>query len=65
MQADITVFDPARIADRATFERPDAYPEGIVHVLVNGESVVEMAGCTGKLPGRVLLKNPRKANAAG
>lgn len=38
--ADITVFDPARVNDRATYKKPMQYSEGIVHVLVNGEFVV-------------------------
>ena len=39
--ADITVFDPARVRDRATFEEPNQYPEGIEYVLVNGRIEVE------------------------
>jgi N-acyl-D-aspartate/D-glutamate deacylase len=38
--ADITVFDPARVIDKATFEKPAQYSEGIVDVLVNGVPVV-------------------------
>ena len=38
--ADITIFDAARIADRATYEQPDRYSEGIEYVLVEGEAVV-------------------------
>jgi len=38
--ADITVFDPARVIDRATYERPKQAPEGIPFVLVNGTPVV-------------------------
>ena len=38
--ADIVVFDPARVIDRATFEQPAQYSDGIVHVLVNGTFVV-------------------------
>src|SRR4051794_23677475 len=37
---DITVFDPARVIDKATFEKPAQYSEGIVDVLVNGVAVV-------------------------
>lgn len=39
--ADITIFDAARVTDRATFENPAQYSEGIVHVLVNGVPVVQ------------------------
>jgi len=39
--ADITVFDPARVIDRATFEKPAQYSEGISYVLVNGTLVVK------------------------
>ncbi|MDX2056686.1 MAG: D-aminoacylase, partial [Gemmatimonadales bacterium] len=35
--ADLVVFDPATIADRATFEQPFAYPDGITAVVVNGK----------------------------
>jgi N-acyl-D-aspartate/D-glutamate deacylase len=38
--ADLTVFDPARVIDKATFEKPDQYSEGITHVLVNGTFAV-------------------------
>ena len=34
--ADLTLFDPARVADRATYRQPTLQPEGIRHVLVNG-----------------------------
>jgi N-acyl-D-aspartate/D-glutamate deacylase len=54
--ADITVFDPARIADRATVEEPRRYPDGIVHVVVNGVMVIDAGTHTGALPGRVLRR---------
>jgi N-acyl-D-amino-acid deacylase len=54
-RADITVFDPARVEDRATFERPQDYPDGIRYVFVNGELVVERGDHTGRRPGRVLF----------
>jgi dihydroorotase len=38
--ADIAVFDPARVIDKATFDKPDQYSEGIPYVLVNGVLVV-------------------------
>ncbi len=53
--ADLVIFDPERIADRATFERPHAYSEGFDYVLVNGQVVIESDRPTGARPGRVLM----------
>jgi dihydroorotase len=51
--ADIVVFDPARVIDRATFEKPAQYSDGIVHVLVNGTFVVRGSSLVpGVAPGR-------------
>jgi dihydroorotase/N-acyl-D-amino-acid deacylase len=55
--ADLTVFDPATVIDRATFEAPHQTSEGIVHVLVNGRLVLENGRATGSHPGRI-LKGP-------
>jgi N-acyl-D-amino-acid deacylase len=52
--ADVAVFDPARIADHATFDDPHRYATGMVHVFVNGEQVVEGGEHTGARPGRVV-----------
>lgn len=54
LAADITVFDADAIADRATFDRPAAYPAGIHHVLVNGMLAVEAGRLAGTRSGRVL-----------
>jgi N-acyl-D-amino-acid deacylase len=54
MYADIVVFDPATIADRATFERPHQYAIGMRHVFVNGVHVLKDGEHTGALPGRAL-----------
>ena len=54
MWADLVVFDPDRVIDRATFDHPHAYPEGISHVLVNGITVIRNSEHTGALPGRPL-----------
>jgi N-acyl-D-amino-acid deacylase len=54
MFADITVFDPAKVIDRATFEAPNQYPTGIEYVLVNGKVSVDKAQRTPALGGRVL-----------
>ena len=51
---DITLFDPATIADTATFEKPHAFPTGIPWVLVNGVAVVRNGQHTGARPGQVL-----------
>jgi len=50
------VFDAARIADGATFEKPHEFPVGVTHVLVNGVFVVEAGAQTAARPGRVLRK---------
>jgi N-acyl-D-amino-acid deacylase len=60
-RADVTVFDPARIAERATYEDPHQYAAGVSTVLVNGEVVVDGGDHTGALPGRVL----RRRSGAG
>jgi N-acyl-D-amino-acid deacylase len=52
--ADIVVFDPATVGDRATFEKPHAYAAGIPYVLVNGVIVVKDGTHTGARPGVVL-----------
>ncbi|MFN2563661.1 MAG: amidohydrolase family protein [Gemmatimonadaceae bacterium] len=55
--ADLTVFDPDRVIDRATYERPREYSEGIVHVLVNGAFVVRDAALVdGASPGRPIRR---------
>jgi N-acyl-D-amino-acid deacylase len=53
--ADIVIFDPDKIIDTATFEKPHQYPLGIDRVLVNGKTVFEEGTMTGALPGQVLL----------
>src|SRR6266404_4628404 len=53
-RADLVVFDARRVADRATYEDPHRYPEGIEHVVVNGRFVVKNGEHTGSLPGKVL-----------
>ena len=57
--ADLVVFDPARVRDRATYAAPHAAPEGIVHVLVNGVFVVRDGEATTDRPGVVLRLAPR------
>jgi len=55
--ADVAVFDPARIADQATYEEPHRYARGVSTVVVNGQVVVDGGDHTGALPGRVLTRN--------
>jgi N-acyl-D-aspartate/D-glutamate deacylase len=52
--ADIVVFDLDKIADRASYENPISYPQGIHYVIVNGKITVEQGEHTGALGGRVL-----------
>ena len=54
MKADLTVFDPSTVQDRATFERPHQYAEGFYLTLVNGEVVFEDGEMTDARPGQVL-----------
>jgi len=54
MWADIDVFDPAKIHDVATFEKPNQLSIGMQYVLVNGVPVIADGKATNVLPGRVL-----------
>jgi N-acyl-D-amino-acid deacylase len=54
--ADLVVFDPAQIIDRATWKEPHQFPSGVEHVFVNGVSVVEGGAATGRLPGQILRR---------
>jgi dihydroorotase/N-acyl-D-amino-acid deacylase len=54
MWADVVVFDPAKITDKATFENPNQLSVGMDFVLVNGVLVIEDGKMTGALPGKVL-----------
>lgn len=54
MFGDVVVFDPATIADRATFDNPHQYAAGMRHVFVNGVQVLKDGEHTGAKPGRAL-----------
>ncbi len=54
MKADVIVFDPATVADRATFEKPHQYSVGVRDVLVNGKPALRNGEVTAERPGRVL-----------
>ena len=59
--ADVVVFDPDKVRDKATWADPHQYPEGILHVLVNGKVVIRDGEHTGDLPGVVLRKGGPEA----
>ncbi|HSP90027.1 MAG TPA: amidohydrolase family protein, partial [Vicinamibacterales bacterium] len=54
LAADVSIFDPATIRDVSTFEDPNHYPVGVVHVFVNGRAVVSGGAITNERPGRPL-----------
>jgi len=54
--ADLTVFDPDKIENKATYAEPDKYPVGIEYVLVNGEIAAERGVRTDTLSGKVLIR---------
>ena len=54
MFADVVIFDPKAITDRATFEKPHQFAEGMRHVFVNGAHVLKDGEHTGAKPGRAL-----------
>nr|MDQ3397200.1 amidohydrolase family protein [Deinococcota bacterium] len=54
LAADLVIFDPETVADRATWDQPRREPVGIDVVMVNGVVVCEQGKPTGALPGRVI-----------
>jgi N-acyl-D-aspartate/D-glutamate deacylase len=54
MWADVVIFDPATVRDRATFDNPNQLSDGMEYVLVSGVPVIDQGKMTGKLPGKVL-----------
>lgn len=62
LRADLCVFDPVSVRDRATFDRPHQYAEGFFLVIVNGQVVLEDGAMTAARPGRVLYGPGRRAS---
>ncbi|MFC1541258.1 amidohydrolase family protein [Candidatus Latescibacterota bacterium] len=58
--ADIVIFDPDTIQDKATWDNPHQYPEGIDYVMCNGEITVDHGNITGNLPGKVIYGPGKK-----
>jgi N-acyl-D-amino-acid deacylase len=54
MFADVTIFDPQKVIDRATFEVPNQHPDGIQYVIINGQITVDDGRRTAALAGRVI-----------
>ena len=62
--ADVAIFDPGSIADRATYDRPQVYATGMRHVFVNGVQVLKDGEHTGATPGRAVW-GPGKGRCKG
>lgn len=62
--ADLVVFDPARVGETNSFERPKSYATGVAFVLVNGVIVIDRGEHTGARPGRILYGNGYKRTAS-
>ena len=56
--ADLTLFDPERVTDKATYTQPFQYSEGVEYLLVNGQIVLEKGKHTGARPGTALRRKP-------
>ena len=54
LAADLVIFDPAEVSDRATYENPHQYAYGIFHVIVKGNLVIHDAKHSGARPGQIL-----------
>jgi N-acyl-D-aspartate/D-glutamate deacylase len=54
MKADIVIFDPDKVADKAEFNKPHQYAVGFSDVIVNGKPVIANGELTNERPGRVL-----------
>jgi N-acyl-D-amino-acid deacylase len=62
--ADVVVFDPAKVQDHATYDKPHQYATGVLHVFVNGTQVLKDGEHTGAKPGRVVARGSGPRNPA-
>ena len=62
LPADIVIFNPETIVDNATFEQPNLFSSGVVHVFVNGVAVLQNEEMTGKAPGKYLHRKEQLLN---
>ena len=65
MWADLTIFDEETIRDRASYDDPHTYPEGIEYVFVNGRMVIERGKNTGIRAGKVLYRTSTRKSDTG
>ena len=65
LAADLVLFDPDQVRDRATYEDPHKYSDGFEIVLVNGKAVIEEGKITGARPGRILRRRTTGHEAPG
>ena len=63
--ADVVVFDPARVGETNTFEKPKSYAQGVDFVLVNGVLVIDKGEHTGAKPGRPIMSAGARPRPAG
>jgi N-acyl-D-aspartate/D-glutamate deacylase len=57
MEADVVLFDPSKVKDTATYEKPMSYAEGMEYVLVNGQLAIDHGQSTGALAGKLIRAN--------
>ena len=60
MKADVTIFDPGTIIDRAEFGDPHRYSDGVHFVIVNGKVVLDSGKMTARRPGMILYGSGKK-----
>lgn len=60
VKADIAIFDLEQLTDKATFQQPHQFSEGMIHVLVNGHFAIRDSELTGDCPGRILNGSRKK-----